>query len=137
VGQHRFILSVFCFGGQSAAFFIFLSGGEVMDRGLQELQEIAQELTAIGVFLTSQGQKANVNEALEIAEKRLKAGRRRLESLKVDKSLRLSLSLMKSVFKEFEKSVTALRQGKQAKSKVHQERAKRLSVQFIAQITRR
>jgi hypothetical protein len=86
-----------------------------MYRDLQQLQEIAQELTAIGVFLTSQSEKVNVNEALEIVEKRLKVGRRRLESLKVDKSLRSSLSLMKSVFKEFEKSVTALRQGKRAR----------------------
>jgi hypothetical protein len=112
-----------------------------METIYRELQEITQELTAIGAYIMSQSEKARslaeLNEALEIAEKRLKAGHRRLDSLKVDKSLRLSLSLMKSVFKEFEKSVTALRQGKRAKSKVHQERAKRLSVQFIAQITRR
>jgi hypothetical protein len=105
-----------------------------------ELQEITQELTAIGAYITLQNQKARslavLNEALEIAEKRLRAGRRRLESLKVDKSLRLGVPLLKTVFSEFQKSVEALRQGKQAKSKFHQERAKQLSVQFMNQMMR-
>ena len=112
-----------------------------MYRDLQRLQEIAQELTSIGVYITFQSEKVRsldeLNEALEIAEKRLRAGRRRLESLKVDKSLRIPVSLLKSVFSEFQKSVEALRQGKRAKSKFHQERAKQLSVQFVTQITRR
>jgi hypothetical protein len=112
-----------------------------MYRDLQQLQEIAQELTSIGVYITFQSEKVRsldeLNEALEIAEKRLRAGRRRLESLKVDKSLRLSVSLLKSVFSEFQKSVEALREGKRTKSKFHQERAKQLGVQFMEQMMRR
>jgi hypothetical protein len=112
-----------------------------MYRDLQQLQEIAQELTSIGVYITFQSEKARsldeLNEALEIAEKRLKAGRRRLESLKVHKSLRLSVSLLKSVFNEFQKSVEALREGKRAKAIFHRERAKQLSVQFMERMMRR
>jgi hypothetical protein len=108
---------------------------------LQKLREIAQELVLIGVYITFQSEKVRsldeLNEALGIAEKRLRAGRRRLESLKVDKSLRLSVSLLKSVFSEFRRSIEALRQGKRAKAIFHRERAKQLCVQFIAQITRR